>query len=812
MLEYDFHLVEEKWRKQWEKEGLYQTGRQKEGKKYYALTMLPYTSGDLHMGHWYAMAPSDARARYKRMQGYKVLFPMGFDAFGLPAENAAIKHNIHPGKWTYANIRHMRQQLKNMGAMFDWDTEVITCDPDYYKWNQWLFLKFYEKGLAYKKHAPVDWCPNCNTTLAREQVVGDNRACERCDTPVEKRTLDQWFLKTTAYADELLDFSGLNWPEKIRVMQTNWIGRSRGVQFSLKVKDRDEAILVFTTRIETIFGATFIALAPEHPMVAAITAPEQAGAVKNYVRSASRRTEIERLRGPGENDGVFTGAWAVHPYTGRDLPIYVAGYVLMSYGTGSIMAVPAHDQRDFDFARRYGLPVLPVIAPEQGLCDPLPEAWTGPGRLINSGAWSGLASQEAAAGLTEDLLARGLGQAQVNYRLRDWLISRQRYWGTPIPIVYCPDCGPVPVPEEQLPVLLPPDAEFRPTGESPLRFHAGFLHTACPKCGGPAQRETDTMDTFFDSSWYLYRYVSPKEKNRPFDPAAVANWLPVDQYTGGVEHATMHLLYVRFFTKAMRDLGLVSISEPITALFNQGIILGEDGEKMSKSRGNVVAPDDLVNRYGADAVRVYLMFMAPWELGGPWNSEGINGVTRFLNRVARLAMGQEPESRARVVSPDDIQGFLHKTIKRVTEEMECFKFNTMISALMELSAFLAKNRGEGAQGNLLWAQAIDTLLLLLAPLTPVLSEEMWQRRGHKTSVHLQPWPTYDPEAISEKTVTVPIQINGKLRDTMVIPPGLAEEGALKAARGRDKVILALDGKTVIRTVWVPDKLLNLVVK
>lgn len=811
-MSYNFSESEKKWRQRWEEQGLYKTSREKEGEKYYALTMLPYTSGDLHIGHWYAIVPSDARARYKRMCGYNVLFPMGFDAFGLPAENAAIKHNIHPGKWTYANVERMRKQLKTMGAMFDWDTEIITCDPEYYKWNQWLFLKFFEQGLAYKKYSPVDWCPKCNTTLAREQVVGEDRVCDRCDTPVEKRDLNQWYLKITDYAEELLDFSGLDWPERVKTMQTNWIGRSQGVEFSMAVKNHPDTFPVFTTRIDTIFGVSFVVLAPEHPLVEKITTPEQAKAVQDYVHTATRRTEIERLSTAKEKDGVFTGAYAVHPYTGHDLPIYIADYVLMSYGTGSIMAVPAHDQRDFDFARRYQLPIPPVIAPAEGLNEPLEQAWSGPGRLVNSGSWSGLDNEEAAARLTADIEARGLGQAKVNYRLRDWLVSRQRYWGTPIPIIHCPHCGQVGVPEDQLPVLLPADAEFRPTGESPLRFHAGFLHTTCPKCGGPAERETDTMDTFFDSSWYQYRYVSPKEDKYPFDPQEVEHWLPVDQYTGGVEHATMHLLYVRFFTKAMRDVGLIKISEPMTALFNQGIILGEDSEKMSKSRGNVIAPDDLVQEYGADAVRVYMMFMAPWELGGPWNSEGIGGVTRFLNRVWRLAADEPSEQTPEPIAPADFKRLLHKTIHRVTGDMENFKFNTMISALMEFSNHLTKHQGGAISETALWQQAIDTLLLMLAPLAPFMAEELWRRRGHTDSIHLQQWPQYDSEALIDKSVTVPIQVNGKLRDTITIATGLDREAAVQAAKSSAKIALALENKKIIKIIWVQDKLLNLVVK
>ncbi|MGI6364688.1 MAG: leucine--tRNA ligase [Bacillota bacterium] len=812
-LSYNFKEIEEKWKQIWEEQGLYKAQRDESREKYYALTMFPYPSGDLHIGHWYAISPSDTRARYKRMCGYNVLFPMGFDAFGLPAENAAIKHNIPPEKWTYANIQRMRGQLRSMGAMFDWDREIITCSPEYYKWNQWLFLKFFEHGLAYKKYAPVDWCPKCNTTLAREQVVGENRVCERCDTPVIKRELNQWFLKITDYADELLDFSGLDWPERVKTMQTNWIGRSQGVEFEMQVKDSEEKFSVFTTRIDTIFGMAFVVLAPEHPLVAKITTPDRLSAVQKYTQEAARRTEIERLSTAQEKDGVFTGAYALHPYTGKEIPIFIADYVLMGYGTGSIMAVPAHDQRDFEFARKYDLPIPVVIVPDQGLPEPLEEAYSQPGTLVNSGPWTGMDSQLAMEKIAAELEERGIGRTTVNYRLRDWLISRQRYWGTPIPIIHCPQCGPVAVPEDQLPVLLPKDAQFSPTGESPLRFHAEFLHTTCPQCGGPAERETDTMDTFFDSSWYQYRYVSPKESAQPFDPAEVQYWLPVDQYTGGIEHATMHLLYVRFFTKAMRDMGLVKLSEPMRSLFNQGIILGEDSEKMSKSRGNVVAPDALVSEHGADAVRIYLMFMAPWELGGPWNSDGIGGITRFLNRVWRLvsdepAPGREPEP----ISPEDLNRLINKTIYRVTHDMEQFKFNTMISALMEYTNSLIKHQGSNMCGAALWQQAIDSLVLMLAPAAPFIAEELWHRQGHKESVHLQAWPQYDPEALVESTITVPIQVNGKLRDTIKVPVGLSQEEAQAAAIKAEKIATILEDKKIIKFIWVPDKLINLVVK
>lgn len=810
-MSYNFKDVEQKWQQAWDEQGLYHTEKT-DKEKYYALTMFPYPSGDLHIGHWYAMAPSDTKARYKRMCGYNVLFPMGFDAFGLPAENAAIKHNIHPGKWTYENIKRMRKQLKSMGAMFDWNREIITCDPEYYKWNQWLFLQFFKHDLAYKKYSPVDWCPNCNTTLAREQVVGDDRVCERCDTQVEKRELNQWYLKITDYADELLDFTGLDWPERIKSMQTNWIGRSEGVEFEMKVKDTQESFSVFTTRIDTVFGVSFVVLAPEHPLVKKITAPDQLEVVESYVQKATRRTEIERLSTADEKDGVFTGAYAIHPYTGEDIPIFVADYVLMNYGTGSIMAVPAHDQRDFDFATRYNLPIPVVISPAEGLA-PLEAAWSGPGNLVNSGPWSGLNSQEAMRQITLDLEQKGIGHSRINYRLRDWLVSRQRYWGTPIPIIHCTKCGPVAVPEEQLPVLLPDDAEFRPTGESPLRFHDKFLNTTCPDCGGPAERETDTMDTFFDSSWYQYRYVSPKDSKHAFDPKEAGYWLPVDQYTGGVEHATMHLLYVRFFTKALRDMGLVKFSEPMKALFNQGIILGEDSEKMSKSRGNVISPDDLVEQYGADVVRVYLMFMAPWELGGPWNSDGIGGISRFLNRVWRVvnnetSQGHRPES----ISERDFNRIIHKAIHRVTNDMENFKFNTMLSGLMEFTNQLVKHQGSEICSSHLWQQAIDSLILMLAPVAPHLAEELWSSKGNKQSVHVQPWPQYDVDALVEDTVTIPVQINGKLRDTITLPAGSDQDAALEAAKLSTKINNLLENKKIIKIIWVQDKMLNLVVK
>ncbi|HEB65173.1 MAG TPA: leucine--tRNA ligase, partial [Chloroflexi bacterium] len=612
---YDPATIEAKWQKRWEADGLYRSVIDESKPKHYALTMLPYPSGNLHIGHWYAMTPSDARARYKRMQGYNVLFPMGFDAFGLPAENAAIKRGIHPKEWTYANIAHMREQLKSMGAMFDWEREAVSADPEYYRWTEWFFIQLYKHGMAYRKKSPVDWCPTCNTTLAREQVWGEDRHCERCGTPVVKKNLEQWFFTTTKYADELLDFSNLDWPEPVRIMQTNWVGRSEGasVVFRTEVGDPME---VFTTRPDTLWGATFMVLAPEHPLVEKITTPEQRASVEAYQALAARQSDIERQATDKEKTGVFTGGYAINPVNGAKIPIWIADYVLMSYGTGAIMAVPAHDERDFEFARKYGLEIIPVIQPadEQGNpVEPILDgetmeaAYIGPGVMVNSGPFDGTRVTDAKgrknpgiAAVIDWLEEKGIGKEAVNYRLRDWLISRQRYWGAPIPMVYCEKCGWNPVPDDQLPVVLPDDVEWKPTGESPLKLHPTWKDTTCPVCGGPATRETDTMDTFMCSSWYHLRYLSPHYEEGPFDPKEYDYWMPVDTYTGGAEHATMHLIYTRFFHKAMRDIGITKGPEPMLQLRNQGQILGPDGQRMSKSRGNVIDPDEQVRRYGAD--------------------------------------------------------------------------------------------------------------------------------------------------------------------------------------------------------------------
>ncbi|MCR4394046.1 MAG: leucine--tRNA ligase, partial [Dehalococcoidales bacterium] len=709
--------IEKKWQQKWAEDKLYETKEDNSKTKWYALTMFPYTSGDLHIGHWYAMAPSDVHARYKRMQGYNVLHPIGFDSFGLPAENAAIKRGIHPYIWTMNNIENMRRQLKSMGAMHDWSREVITCLPEYYKWTQWFFLQLYKAGLAYRAKAPVNWCPSCQTVLANEQVI--EGFCERCDSAVIRRDLEQWFFRITKYADELMRHDGLDWPERIKIMQRNWVGRSEGTEISFALESsgtEEKEIRVFTTRPDTVFGVTFLVLAPEHPLVDILTAPEKKGEVEEYILKARRQSEIERLSTEKEKDGVFIGAYAINRLTGDRVPIWIADYVLTSYGTGAVMAVPAHDTRDFAFAKKYNLPIKVVIAPPGWQGEELKEAYTEPGIMINSGQFNGLPSQEGIKAVTQYLESKGWGKATVSYKLRDWLISRQRYWGAPIPIIYCPDCGTVPVPEKDLPVRLPEDAEFKPTGESPLKYNQKFVNTTCPVCGKPAKRETDTLDTFMCSSWYFLRYTSPRYSEGPFEKEKVKYWMPVDLYTGGAEHAVMHLFYARFFIKAIRDIGLVDFSEPFIRLFNQGTIISQH-MKMSKSRGNVVNPDAYVEQMGADTVRAYLMFIAPWERGGDWNDSGISGVFRWLNRVWNLVL--EDYQTSQTISPEEKQQaeqnlirLVHRTIKNVTEDMEKLRFNTMIATLMEFTNYLGDVQTQGSVGKEAWNSAIEKLLLL----------------------------------------------------------------------------------------------------
>ncbi len=825
---YNHAKIEKKWQEKWQADQLYRSVVDRNRPKFYALTMLPYPSGDLHIGHWYAMTPSDARARFMRMKGYNVLFPMGFDAFGLPAENAAVKRGIHPKEWTYKNIERMRAQLRSMGAMFDWKREAVSSDPEYYKWTQWFFIQLFKHGLAYRKMSPVDWCPSCNTTLAREQVWGDDRHCERCGTPVIKKDLEQWFFRTTRYAEELLDFSSIDWPERVRTLQTNWIGRSEGASVVFKTAPSDEHagghdIEIFTTRPDTLWGATFMVFSPEHPLVDVVTTADRRAEVQAYKEQAARQSDIEREAADKEKTGVFTGGYAVNPVNGQRIPIWIADYVLMSYGTGAIMAVPAHDERDYEFARKFHLPIIPVIQPngEEDAEKAIAEAaYIGPGKIINSGPINGTPVNDekgrknpSIAAAIDWIEAKGIGKEAINYRLRDWLISRQRYWGAPIPMIYCEKDGWVPVPDEQLPVLLPDDVEWKPTGESPLKLHPTWKNTTCPLCGGPATRETDTMDTFMCSSWYHLRYLSPDYHAGPFDPAEYDYWMPVDVYTGGVEHATMHLIYTRFFHKALRDMGITQGPEPMLQLRNQGMVLGEDHEKMSKSRGNVIAPDDLVRQYGADTVRAYLMFFARWEMGGPWNSQGIEGTVRWMRRVWTLFT--DPEEKRPLGSPETLKALrrkVHQTLRRVTRDFENFEFNTIVSSLMELLNEMYKAREAGAVGSPEWAEAKDLYLRMMAPVAPHIAEELWvEHLGKPYSIHQQPWPQVDEEAAKEDMMEIPVQVNGKVRDRISVPADADEEAIRSAALASETVRKYLEGNQPKKVIVAQKRLVNVVV-
>src|SRR5258706_7109219 len=846
---YNHTEIEAKWQKKWEADGLYHADIDPKKPKHYALTMLPYPSGDLHIGHWYAMTPSDARARFMRMQGYNVLFPMGFDAFGLPAENAAIKSGIHPKVRTYDNIERMREQLRSMGAMFDWRREAVSCDPEYYKWTQWFFSQLFKHGLAYRKMSAVDWCPKDNTTLAREQVKGDDRVCDRCGTPVIKKELEQWFFKITQYADELLSYEGIDWPERVKTLQTNWIGRSEGAEVYFKV-DResgtnlpgtDSPITIFTTRPDTLWGETFMVLSPEHPLVEKITMSDKKAEVEAYKKQAARQSDIEREATDKEKTGVFTGARAINPVNGEKVPMWTVDYVLVSYGTGAIMAVPAHDERDFAFARKFGLPVIPVIQPEAASAldgATMEAAYIGAGHMINSAQFDGTKVNDekgrknpGISAVIDWLEKQGIGKEAVTYKLRDWLISRQRYWGAPIPMIRCEVHGWNPVPDEQLPVMLPDDVEWKPTGESPLKLHPTWKDAPCPVCGRPSVRETDTMDTFMCSSWYHLRYLSPWYNEGPFDDKKYNYWMPVDTYPGGIEHAPMHLLYTRFFHKALRDMGITEGAEPMTQLRNQGIVLAEDGFRMSKSRGNVVAPDALVDRYGADTVRAYLMFFARWDMGAPWDSNGIEGSVRWVRRVWSLftdpvQTGAQPPSSEVLRA---LRRKVHQTLKRVTRDFEQFEFNTIISSLMALVNDLYKAREAGAAGSKEWAEAQEIYLKMMAPVTPHVAEELWymlssgepsgtdsvSQSGKAArpyqSIHTQPWPKVDEAAAREDQIVIPVQINGNVRDRVTVPADADDETVKTAALAAEGVVKALEGKTPKKVIVVKGKLVSLVV-
>ncbi len=837
---YDPVAIEPAWQARWAELGLYEPDLTDTSRpKYYLLTMYGYPSGDLHIGHWYVKTPTDAIGRFRRMNGDNVFFPIGFDAFGLPAEGAAIKNGVHPAAWTIKNIDHMRDQLRSMGTGFQWSAELITSSPEYYRWNQWIFLRFLEAGLAYRAKAPVDWCPN-DGTLAREQVEGPERRCWRCGALVEKRDLEQWFFRITKYADELLDFSGIDWPDPIRIQQTNWIGRSEGAEIDFTTAPDDHQpgghqLRVFTTRPDTLFGATFMVLAPEHQLVDVLTSPAQRETVAAYVAQARRQTEIERLSTDRPKTGVAIGADALNPVNGERIPIWIADYVLSGYGTGAIMAVPAHDERDFAFAQRFGLEIREVIRPgdaEAG-SGPLAAAFVSKATtdvMVNSGPFDGLAPMpDGFQAIVKTLERDGRGRFAVSYRIRDWLVSRQRYWGTPIPVIYCPTDGIVPVPDEDLPVRLPEEVDFKGSGESPLKTDRSFLDVACPKCGQPARRETDTMDTFIDSSWYWFRYLAPHKADGPVEQDLVEKWTPVDQYTGGAEHAVMHLLYSRFFTKALADLGLVGQREPFKRLFNQGQILGADGERMSKSRGNVQDPDELVQRYGADTVRLFLMFMGPWDQGGAWSSTGIGGVHRFLNRVWTLTLdphgieGGDPEA-GRLPSSEDaaaaertIRMAAHRTLRVVTDEYEGFRFNTMVAHLMELANALFRYRGSEVAGGAAWDEAIGLLLLMLAPSAPHIAEELWSRRlagagAAWSSIHVETWPSVDASAIADETREIPIQINGKVRDRVVVAAGIDQAELERIVLERPRIVELLAGRPPDRVIHAGGRLVNIVVR
>lgn len=809
--------IDKKWQDKWAESGLYKFDPNKEGEKLYVLEMFSYPSGSqLHAGHWFNYGPVDSWARFKRMQGYNVFQPMGFDAFGLPAENFAIKTGIHPQDSTIKNIAKMEEQLKAMGAMFNWENEVVTCSPEYYKWTQWLFLKLYEKGLAYRKKAPVNWCPSCQTVLANEQVV--DGACERCSTEVTKKDLTQWFFKITDYADELLDkLDGLDWPEKTVSMQKHWIGRSTGSQVNFKVKDSDLNFDVFTTRVDTLCGVSYVVLAPENPLVDEIVSAEQKEAVENYKEEAKKQSDIERQSISREKTGVFTGAYAIHPLTGKEVPIWVGDYVLATYGTGAVMAVPAHDERDFAFAEKFNLPINRVVEAKDGSETNLP--FCEHGILVNSGEFDGLTTDEAKEKIVEKLSSMGLGEKKVNFRLRDWLVSRQRYWGAPIPVVYCEECGIVPVPESQLPVELPYDVEFAPDGKSPLAKSEAFVNTTCPHCGKPAKRETDTLDTFVCSSWYYLRYPDNKNTEAPFNPELINKMLPVDKYVGGPEHACMHLLYARFITKALRDMGYLNFDEPFTSLTHQGLILGPDGLKMSKSKGNTISPDDYIKEYGADVFRMYLMFGFAYTEGGAWSDDGIKSVNRFVERIERIidtareAISKGENNKTTMDKAEkELNYWRHNTIKSVTDDTDKLQFNTAIARMMEFINALSKYTQEKEMNLDFLKDVVYDYLRLLAPFAPHFSEEQWNLLGNSYSIFNEAWPKFDPKALVKDEVEIAIQVNGKIKNKIMVSSDLDEEGIKAAALADEKIIASTEGKTVVKVIVIKGRLVNIVVK
>ena len=826
-VKYDFKKIENKWQKTWKEEKTFKTIDDFSKEKYYVLEMFPYPSGKLHMGHVRNYSIGDAIARIKKMQGFNVLHPMGFDSFGLPAENAAIKNNVEPSEWTEKNTKEMEEQLDKLGFSYDWNREVSTCRPDYYRWMQWIFIQFYKKGLAYKKENPVNWCPSCKTVLANEQVV--NGECERCKSTVGKKNLSQWYLKITDYADELLqDLDKLkDWPDKVKTMQKNWIGKSIGAEISFDIVDFDKKLNVFTTRADTVFGVTYMVISPEHPFVKELIKgrPEEEAAL-DYIEEVSHKNDIERSSTVGEKTGVFIGRYAVNPITGKEIPIFISDYVLMGYGTGAIMAVPAHDQRDFDFAKKFNLDIVPVVEPNDSDIDVnnLSESFEAEGKMINSAEFNGLNNREAIEKIIDYITKKGIGKKTINYRLRDWLISRQRYWGTPIPMINCPKCGWVPEKEENLPILLPKDVKFTGKGESPLATSKDFANCKCPACGGEAKRELDTMDTFLDSSWYFLRYCDPHNDNMLFSKEKTDYWMSVDQYIGGVEHAILHLLYSRFFQKVFKDLGLVSNDEPFKRLLTQGMV-NKDGKKMSKSIGNVVSPDEIINKYGADTARLFILFAAPPEKELDWSDEGVEGSYRFLNRVYRLAMetversSSEQNNAEKQIENEKNNSYdkelllmMNAAIKKVTEDAGGrFNFNTAISSIMELVNECYRYKElDNARIDFL-VEAVKNVIILLYPFAPHIAEEMWEAFD-SGRLEEQQWPSYDESALIRDEVEIVVQINGKIKEKLMVDSNLDKKGLEDFVMSNENVINHIDGKNVIKVIPIPGRLVNIVVK
>ncbi|MBP5260910.1 MAG: leucine--tRNA ligase [Clostridiales bacterium] len=819
--------IDRKWQKKWEETQLYKYNPDAEGKKLYCLEMFSYPSGaNLHLGHWYNYSLTDSWSRMKRMQGFNVFHPMGFDSFGLPAENYAIKTGIHPKDSTLKNIATMEKQLREMGATYDWDYELATCMPEYYKWNQWFFIQLYNKGLAYRKNAPVNWCPKCQTVLANEQVV--NGECERCGSEVVHKHMTQWFFKITDYAQELLDcLPQLDWPEKTKKIQTNWIGRSEGSQVAFYVEKDGKQLMnddgtpvkleVFTTRADTFMGVTYVVVAPESELCEKLTTAECKEAVDAYRLATSKVTDIDRMSTTREKTGVFTGSYAIHPLNGRKVPIWSADYVIAAYGTGVVMAVPSHDERDFEFATKFGLDIIRVVASEPGAEDTLPYC-EKKGVLVNSGEFDGLEMHAAIDAIVAKLNAMGMGEKKINYRLRDWLISRQRYWGTPIPMIHCPSCGVVPVPEADLPVVLPYDVEFTPDGESPLAKCDSFINCKCPKCGGDAKRDPDTMDTFVDSSWYQFRYADPHNNDAIFDSAKVNKMCPVDKYVGGAEHAAMHLLYARFFTKAMRDMGLVDFDEPFQSLVHQGVILGPDGQKMSKSRGNTVAPDDYISKYRSDVFRTYLAFGFAYIDGGPWSDGGLQSILKFINRVERLALdvkdiaSSDYDKSALTADDKDLLYALNYAIKSATADIDRFQFNTSVARMMELLNAIGKYQQTATAKPELLRYSVEKLILLLSPFAPHFTEEQWEVMGNGYSIFNQKWPEYDESALVKDTIEIAVQINGKVQFKVDIPAESDQAAVEEIVKADPKLEGALAGRSIVKFIYVKGRLANIVAK